>query len=173
MPKYFNIILVTSYWMHVIFLTLIICHILVTWLKIRSIFNPLIRNWPHYFVTKAPFSYDERRWFANRRRRPRGPKQQRPGGPRCRFVNWRCCCNRNPLKSKLPGEEIYQTIHSPLLSSWLHTFIWTLWCSKLYDKREYRFSWTFHHFWRVMPLTWRRTIQLCLLSCIDGRQPKD
>ena len=40
---------------------------------------------------KAPFSYDERRWFANRRRRPRGPKQQRPRGPRRRFANRRCC----------------------------------------------------------------------------------
>ena len=48
---------------------------------------------------EAPFSYDERRWFANRRRRPRGPKQQRPRGPRRRFANWRCCRNRNPLNS--------------------------------------------------------------------------
>ena len=38
-------------------------------------------------LNKAPFSYDERRWFANRRRRPRGPKQQRPRCPRRRFAN--------------------------------------------------------------------------------------
>ena len=49
-------------------------------------------------MTKAPFSYDERCWFANRRRRQRRPKQQRPRGPRRRFANWRCCRNRNPLK---------------------------------------------------------------------------
>ena len=36
---------------------------------------------------QAPFSYDERRRFANRRRRPRVPKQQRPRGPRRRFAN--------------------------------------------------------------------------------------
>ena len=36
---------------------------------------------------KASFSYEERRWFANRRRRPRGPKQQRRRGPRRRFAN--------------------------------------------------------------------------------------
>ena len=35
--------------------------------------------------TKASFSYKERRWFANRRRRARGPKQQLPRDPRRRF----------------------------------------------------------------------------------------
>ena len=41
------------------------------------------------FLIEAPFSYDERRWFANRRLRPRGPKQQRTRGrgPRRRFAN--------------------------------------------------------------------------------------
>ena len=47
--------------------------------------------------SKAPFSYDERRWFTNRRHRPLGSKQQRTRGLRRRFANWRCCRNRNPL----------------------------------------------------------------------------
>ena len=33
---------------------------------------------------QAPFTYDKRRWFTNRRRRPRGPKKQHPRGPRRR-----------------------------------------------------------------------------------------
>ena len=48
---------------------------------------------------QAPLTYDERRWFANRWRRPRGPKHQRPRGRVVEIANWRCCRNRNPLKS--------------------------------------------------------------------------
>ena len=51
--------------------------------------NALFKSMATFFVDlcKAPFSYDERRWFANRRRRPRGAKQQRQRGPRRRIAN--------------------------------------------------------------------------------------
>ena len=47
--------------------------------------------WKNHLVkfTKAPFSYHERRWFANQRRRQRGPSR--------RFANLRCCRNRKQL----------------------------------------------------------------------------
>ena len=60
-------------------------------------------------VSKAPFSYVEPRWLADRRCRSRGPKQQRPRGPHRRFGNWRCCRNRNGLVWRaFWGRRLYQ-----------------------------------------------------------------